>query len=79
MDGTKHHFDGFRSTQVMLGAPEHPLDALIASKGHFFTETNNWMGSFFKTRPVVYKNLNTTQLPKIPSLRHRKKYHLARL
>jgi hypothetical protein len=48
---TKHHLDDFRSIQVMLREPEHPLDAIIASKGHSCSETNHWMCRFFKNLP----------------------------
>jgi hypothetical protein len=48
---TKHHLDAFGIVRVMLGAPEHPLDAFIASTGHFCSETNHWMYRFSENPP----------------------------
>jgi hypothetical protein len=48
---TKHHLDGFRSIQVMLRAPEHPLDAFIASTGRFCSETDHRMYRFSESLP----------------------------
>ncbi|KAA1100093.1 hypothetical protein PGT21_029252 [Puccinia graminis f. sp. tritici] len=63
---TRHHLDGFRTIQVMLGAPEHPLDAFIASHGHSCSENNHWMYRFSKNPPrgVADSAIKTRSWPK---------------
>jgi hypothetical protein len=36
----------------MLGAPEHPLDAFIVSKGRSCSENKHWMYRFSKNPPL---------------------------
>jgi hypothetical protein len=54
----EHHLDAFGSVQVMLGAPEHPLDAFIASTGRLCSETDHWMYRFSENPPRGVQIMN---------------------